>query len=301
MGIWWQARSEDFLNDVLSKINSSHERENPVDKALDLFLSLNRTWTEYNRSTSSAGASDNDSLKRLLFSLDQEGRSILVKGDELRSLIGLLPQVMNHHTLRKHDYDPENIPAELEKKAQDEHRQLTNAFSDWEREPSGQNQERVIKKLAQILLIIRSNIAHGEKTLKSPDRLKKERDRIVCKTTAPLVGLILELVYDHPKTKLAVYGTLIPGGSNQSLLERITGVWREAFVRGYLKQEKLSYFSWDASGDSVPVKLFVSQDLPNLLSEIDEFEGEEYDRILLPIRIGATKALTVGQIYEDHR
>lgn len=93
-----------------------------------------------------------------------------------------------------------------------------------------------------------------------------------------------------PEHRLAVYGSLAPGRPNAWVLEPLDGRWIEGgYVRGRLRRE-----GWgaahgfpglepDPSGDRVPVRVFVSSELPDHWSRLDAFEGADYRRIVVPV------------------
>ncbi len=57
---------------------------------------------------------------------------------------------------------------------------------------------------------------------------------------------------------------------------------------------------WTPGSGHVPVKLLVSDDLKHDWDRLDRFEGPEYQRILVPVRSGAT-VIAVANIYEARR
>jgi len=86
--------------------------------------------------------------------------------------------------------------------------------------------------------------------------------------------------------RLFVYGTLAPGQPNADKLSHLCGVWQPATVRG-----KLLQLGWGAEkgypgiklcemGDKVDGFVFSSMQLSSCWSELDEFEGGEYERVL---------------------
>ena len=86
--------------------------------------------------------------------------------------------------------------------------------------------------------------------------------------------------------RLFVYGTLAPGKPNEHLLEEIGGSWQKASVRGRLSPEgwgaTLGYpaIVLDKLGDEVDGFLFSSDKLSTYWTNLDEFEGECYERVL---------------------
>ena len=90
---------------------------------------------------------------------------------------------------------------------------------------------------------------------------------------------------------LFVYGTLQPGGANEHVLGAIDGSWEPASVRGRLLDE-----GWGASlgcpgivleanGPVVSGYLFRSAELPAHWPALDEFEGEEYQRVTTQVQL----------------
>ena len=91
--------------------------------------------------------------------------------------------------------------------------------------------------------------------------------------------------------KLFVYGTLGPGRPNEHILENIGGSWEEASVIGILHQEgwgsAMGYpaITLDKDGDKVKGFLFTSTKISEHWSELDEFEGEAYERMLTTVEL----------------
>ena len=80
-------------------------------------------------------------------------------------------------------------------------------------------------------------------------------------------------------TRLATYGTLVPGRANHHQLARLKGQWRQSTVRG-----RLVDVGWGAAlgfpglvldplGSAVEVYLFESEELPDHWARLDVFEG----------------------------
>ena len=103
--------------------------------------------------------------------------------------------------------------------------------------------------------------------------------------------------------RLAVYGSLAPGQPNHSVMEDINGEWIDGFVRGTLAESGwgsgIGYpaITWDPAGDRVPVKILVSSELPEHWKRLDEFEGAEYVRILVPVEDEDGGLIAVANIY----
>ena len=91
--------------------------------------------------------------------------------------------------------------------------------------------------------------------------------------------------------RLFVYGTLAPGRPNEHLLSDVPGSWETATVKGILLQD-----GWGAAagypgivlnehGDEVHGFVFASERLAEHWSKLDEFEGEEYERVLTKAKL----------------
>ena len=106
---------------------------------------------------------------------------------------------------------------------------------------------------------------------------------------------------------LAVYGTLAPGRPNHHVVAPLGGEWAEGVVEGELSAEgwgaTLGYpaFRPRAGGAAVAVRVLTSSALPDAWTALDEFEGAEYRRLLVPVlrpaRAGERTLLTVANIY----
>lgn len=90
---------------------------------------------------------------------------------------------------------------------------------------------------------------------------------------------------------LFVYGTLGPGRPNAHILEAIGGTWSHATVRGHLKQQ-----GWganqgypglllDENSEKIQGFVFSSENLKCNWSMLDDFEGEEYKRVLTKVSL----------------
>lgn len=296
---FWRKKALRFLGNVLPKINDSRRRKSSVDKCRDLFDALNKIWYDFNRAKNPENIlPDTTAIENLFTDGVAEGdQKALCNSTELKTFTQLTPKIMNLDTLRRKNYDPENITENLRKKAEDEHNQLVNAYNRYiENDRSPDFVAPLLKKTAQLLYVVRSNIAHGEKTPRGPDFHKVERDEQVCNQTAPLIELFLDLLLDHPSTKLASYGTFRPEEPNHVLLSDISGCWDDCITEGYIACiNNLPYFTWNVQGEKIEMKIFSSPELPKHISRIDSFEGPDYERILIPT--SSNNGIVVVNIY----
>lgn len=89
--------------------------------------------------------------------------------------------------------------------------------------------------------------------------------------------------------QLFVYGTLAPGRPNAHILADVKGIWIPATIRGYLHEQgwgaTLGYPAVipHADGDLVKGFIFRSKELAQHWQRLDEFEGEHYQRVSVPV------------------
>ena len=102
---------------------------------------------------------------------------------------------------------------------------------------------------------------------------------------------------NDPETRLIVYGSLAPGGVNAFMLAGLPGEWYPCSIRGHLGAFRgFKSFRYDPQGPEHPAWLLDSADLPRIIPELDDFEGEEYERRIIPARVSGR--LVMAQVYE---
>ena len=112
-------------------------------------------------------------------------------------------------------------------------------------------------------------------------------------------------------TRLAVYGSLRPGQPNHHIVAPLGGRWEHGVVEADLVRG-----GWGAGmgfpaieprpgGQVVPVEVLTSTALPDDWPRLDEFEGDEYCRVLVPVWNTGDHAnrnlLTVANLYAISR
>lgn len=98
---------------------------------------------------------------------------------------------------------------------------------------------------------------------------------------------------DHgdPTTALAVYGSLVPGEANHWVVSRISGDWVTGTTRGYTfditwgPADGYEGFLPDPDGGEVELSVLLSTELDKKWREIDDFEGNGYERRQLPVQL----------------
>ena len=103
--------------------------------------------------------------------------------------------------------------------------------------------------------------------------------------------------------RLAVYGSLAPGRSNHQQLRDLRGEWHSGLSvsgdlvdRGWGAGIGYPALRWSRSGPPVAIELFVSDELPRHWTRLDEFEGADYLRIIVPV-YSSNNLVTVANLY----
>ena len=294
--VWWEQERTRFLDDCLAHINDSRKLPNAVERCSKLFSALDKTWKGFysyrkrsgdtNPTSESDLASDHAMIRDLLlFGISEHSSAAFCQSKEVENLALLSPQVMNHYTLEKRDYDPNNIAPKLVTEASKEHSQLVNALANYKTAPDDPELKvALLKKIAQLLYIIRCNIKHGEKTPRGPDIAKTNRDKDVCKTAVPVIERFFDLLFRLPNERLALYGTLKRGEANHSMVKDLAETWLDgSTVCGALTEHHgLPMLIWDRTGSAINVEVLVSSGLASKFDELDAFEGSDYERVWIP-------------------
>jgi len=111
---------------------------------------------------------------------------------------------------------------------------------------------------------------------------------------------------------LAVYGTLAPGQPNHHIVAPLGGEWTDGLIEGDLLSEgwgaALGYpgFRPRVGGAAVAVRVLTAPLLATAWPTLDRFEGQEYQRILVPVfstelspgQAGERRLYTVANLYE---
>ncbi len=107
----------------------------------------------------------------------------------------------------------------------------------------------------------------------------------------------IDIVLGRPSLRLACYGTLRPGEKNHHHVADIAGEWRTGTIRGFVwKWNNYPVFTFDTEGPEIVVSVLESSSLPESYHRLDEFEGADYKRTLVPVH--TPDGFTVCNIYE---
>jgi gamma-glutamylcyclotransferase (GGCT)/AIG2-like uncharacterized protein YtfP len=304
MQSWWREDRNLFsLNEILSYINEARKKRTAMFKCLALFNALSLCSHTFSGGTQNTGEgsysaglleqqcwhSDDELMQLFLGGIGKDERDSFCMSKELADLAMHHPQVMNHETLNACRYDPNSLRDEIVAKARAEHQALFNAH----RKGDATNETVLVEDLVRLLLVIRSNICAGERTERGPDLQKVARDRQACDLAIPLIELFFEILFQYPETRLAMYGTLRRGESNHFMVEDLPGEWIDGGVNGKVTQYKgypmlivaaNSDHKMDpAANNRAKVEVLQSAALDQRYERLDVFEGEDYERIWVPV------------------
>ena len=285
--LWWQQSNElvsGHLDQALAHINAA--RDAPASSATRTcelyFLALNKLWNAHALHAGDPARADTPAFIALLRELSLDGDEFLLDS-RLERLVAFTPEVLDHQTLKSRGYRPGQVLDDpLRRDATEKHRKLRNAHLRWVQD--GADADRLLKKLAEFLYVIRSNIAHGEKTPYGPDLEKTRRDEAVSQTTRPTLDLILDRLLALPSCRLVSYGTLKPGGENASVLAALRGQWTTCRIRGRIRQiDGLPVLYLDQSAEEIEAMMMESPGLHDRWADLDRFEGIRYGRRLISV------------------
>jgi hypothetical protein len=302
---WWQNSDfQDHVDEVLTHINEAADTSQAAraTRTCELFFhALNKLWNAFALHDGKPGRADTPSFISLLQSLSEDSRSILLKSTVLKKLVDLTPEVMDHFVLNSRGYrSGQEITPPLMRDATEKHRKLQNALSALIAEKPEATADGVLKKLAEFLFVVRSNIAHGEKAPYGRDLHKARRDEKVSALVVPVQKVIIDLLFDRPSERLVAYGTLCPGGANEEILKQLGGGWQQCWVHGTIQERgSLSYFRWEPRDKAIEAMLFTAPTLATSWEELDRFEGSRFQRHVIPVQ--SQGIWLVANVFEERR
>ncbi|MGF1592270.1 MAG: gamma-glutamylcyclotransferase [Kiloniellaceae bacterium] len=132
------------------------------------------------------------------------------------------------------------------------------------------------------------------------------RARLGVATGDPAAEREIERLHQS-SVKLAIYGTLAPGKVNHHHIAGLGGNWHDTAVRGRLDRvgygvhQGLPAIVLDPAATPHPLKVLVCERLPDAWARLDTFEGEEMQRLLVPLESESGSVTGVANIYALRR
>jgi hypothetical protein len=290
---------------LYSHLNRAIRTADPLDSCELRFLALNVLFSAYDDWNGEAPhetdtRSQHRSLQRLMTTrLSSDDRCALIDHWSVARLAELPSPILDHDKLRRFRLSDE-IPDDVRERASLQYATLVRRLKRLSDRRNARNRDAALNALADVLWMVRSNVVHGEKTLVGPDPQRNQRNRAVAERILSVLDAVLDEVLGHPSVSLVVYGTMVPGGVNESVLAGMEGAWEDVEVQGsrWIDERGLPRFQWQPwTGPPVAAKLFRSSALPGQWSHLDRFEGRTYRRIL--VRYSAGTDFGVANCYEN--
>ena len=106
--------------------------------------------------------------------------------------------------------------------------------------------------------------------------------------------------------RLFIYGSLAPNCPNHHIVAHIDGRWQSGTVEGYLVQQGWGatmgfpgIITSDPSKPKETVKgmMLTSSQLADNWIMLDDFEGEQYERVIVPVKLDSGK-MEAAYIYQ---
>lgn len=301
-GGWWaDDRLHLDLADALNHVNTARAIDGrtpnaDLDACESLFKALNKLMSAFQiaRPREQAEESDTSALRRLVAQVTSDEADALWDSGPMKRLTQLEPAIEDHFVLRRYLLT-QQIPLAEREQARAAHERVKRRYGRYADRPNAENRRKLGDALAELLWVVRSNLAHGEKTAAGRDASRNERNRQVSAVTVGVLENLLDTLLDHPSRKLLVYGTLPPGHANHPQLTAVEGVWAEVTVRGVIgKVEGLPALRCDTHGEPQRLQLLKSEHLPLYWQELDHLKRARYQRVLVPYSSPAG----VANVYE---
>lgn len=287
---------ERLLSDIVNKINGARNKKNPADTANDYFEALNSLYKSYydyrkehGRLTSyekTKGYQDKNSFRELVFQgLNSANKIELLNLPAVFELAHFEPLIMSDEILGLMKYNPKNIDQDTRNEASVNHAEFKQAYAEYLRKKNDSHAiGKALGKLCNLLYVVRCNLQHCGKTPNGPDLDKAERDKLVCSKVLPIIDGLFDILFCKPDNRLAVYGTLMQGKENHSIIGGIKGKWNKGHVSGVTDiVNGYPMLSWIMNTKTVDVEVLDSIQMKNNFSAIDRFEGDTYQRFWIPI------------------
>lgn len=300
------AESSGYLTQALSQINGARRQLKDSDWVLDavriLADALNSVQNEWSLSAS-GNTEEMGEVKKfkemILSAVDEESTMRLIRDTSVSLLINSEPLVLNHSVLLKEQYRPgQKISDKLRKKAGEKHKKCRNKYEKITDNQFEGDKDGLIRDLAELLYIVRSNISHGHKTAFGPDEEQMDRDKAVCGLVAPVQLLIFDILLNRPSSRLATVESSSGLEKVENKFLDISADRRKCKIRGRIESfGEGDEFFWDPKGSYFDALYCQQVDIE--WNTIDDQMGRVYERLLVPATTSA--GLQIVNVYQPHK
>jgi len=266
------------LDEVLSHLNAGETQNNDGDRVGDTYRALERLFNYYNRIRREHWRRFTASrkLRNLVTSESfyDADKTALCNSEALEKLLLVDPPIQDNNSNSSRP-----------------HEDAKDAFRDYKKEGGEGTRKRLLKSVAELLLIIRNNSFHGQKPLRHPDQARVNRDREIFAGWLGVVELLFDGFLETPNHRLAVleedrHGlNSLDHGGEWSTKCRVVGKVESKGGR--------QAFSWTYKDTKewIDVQVLQSDQLLRLQPQITAIYGQDYCRICVPVEIdGKLKA-----------
>jgi hypothetical protein len=181
-----------------------------------------------------------------------------------------------------------------------DHKKAAEAFKDYQDIMNGNTSVKLTNAVCRLVKLIRNNESHHGKTTSGRNR-EDPRNRKIFELAVGVFDVFFEGLLENPDQRLArpVFGVV-----NDSVDEVIAGikVERRTGRAEAVKRNGGKEFSWEPGLDPgcvLDVEVLESDQLPKVWSKIDDWYGQRYRRIWVPVSIDGQD--TICSFYEIDR
>ena len=223
----------EFQSKVLASMNRAYNTKDFHYALENLISALERVISDYrilkkmprrikNKET---GKTENGFSNKVVFSdlmrgFSEQKKGIFLQSEELKNIININPLIEEMTIFSDYLVWPEDADSEIKLESQKKHSEVKKQYNQYLERKSGET--KLIKKISSYVLMLRDNIKHGEKTPMSPDANFKQRTQSILNLSTPfLKNAFFELLFDYPKSRICLYGTLRTGQSNHGKLKEL--------------------------------------------------------------------------------
>ena len=223
-------------------------------------------------------------------------------GSAFRALLTLDPPVYNvYEVFKEKRRSPTRSEHEIIKEQSKDHLRLRKEVDLFDLRRNVANREKVGSVLGGLLYLIRCNISHGHKMSFGGNLTNKIiRDEMVTDHGLRVLRQIIEKLLGEPQHRLAVYGSLRSCHENHELIADLGDPDVGSVVGMINMAGDYPVFRWASDGQDIPVEIYRSPKLtPQRLRKLDEFEGNSYRRMFIPVRL-TDGSFQVSTIYAEN-